>query len=175
LIFLYDEEDEGFSIIEKYTIKAGPIITKTVGFWSMELGLQIPISNIWERRANLCGALLLDVILPYSIFMRMQKNKEGKLEKHSGISPDIMAQLGQTLNFSVAITLSKDGTWGRLRQDNISWTGVMGMLMNKEIDVCSSGTDSPNSYLHFIRIPLPVSRTHSFSVHKDIPGAAFTK
>jgi hypothetical protein len=79
----------------------------------MEFGLQIPISNIWERTANLRGALLLDAILPYLIFISMQKTKQGKLEKHSGISPDIMAELGQTLNFSIAITLSKDGTWRR--------------------------------------------------------------
>ena len=69
----------------------------------MDSGLQIPVSNIFDRRSNLHGILLVDAILPYSFFMRVQKSDKGELEKHSGISPDIMTELKQTLNFSVAI------------------------------------------------------------------------
>jgi hypothetical protein len=100
-LFLYKEDVAGFYIFEKYSIKAGPVITQNVGSWAFETGLKIPNPSIWERRANLRGTVLRDAVLDFSIFSQIQLDAKGQLHSISGISSDIMDQLMEGLNFSV--------------------------------------------------------------------------
>jgi hypothetical protein len=140
-LFLYKEDwlTEGYRVFEKYAIKSGPVITHNIGVWTLGSGLKIPVQNIWERRSDLQGTVLLDGIMPFSVIMKVNTNDKGQIESHSGIFPDIMHQLKRTLNFSVTTSPSKDGKWGISLEDGKGWNGLMGELMNKEIDVCSAG------------------------------------
>jgi hypothetical protein len=79
----------------------------------------------------LYGAVLLTAILPYSVFTQVHKNGEGKLENYSGNSPDIMNQLEEMLNL-------KDGKYGGKKED-CSWNRIVGMLIDKEVDLVTSG------------------------------------
>jgi hypothetical protein len=114
-LFLYEEDGDGFNILEKYAIKSGPVITQNVASWTLEAGLKIPNPSIWERRANLRGTIILDALLEFSVFNQVHLGATGELLGVSGISPDITEQLMQGSNFSITRQAGYSTNFGRLK------------------------------------------------------------
>ena len=42
------------------------------------------------------------------------------------------------LNFTPLISLSRDGQWGGLEADNVTWNGMIGMLMDESTDIVTA-------------------------------------
>jgi selenophosphate synthetase-related protein len=52
---------------------------------------------------------------------------------------DYLAQLVSRLNFTAEVGISKDGKWGSLNDDGMTWNGMVGMLVNEETDIVTAG------------------------------------
>ena len=52
--------------------------------------------------------------------------------------PKIMKLLSKRMNFKLEFVPSVDGKWGK-KSANGSWNGIVGMLIRKEVDICSGG------------------------------------
>ncbi len=51
----------------------------------------------------------------------------------------IFRYLGGRFNFTVGTVLSRDGKWGGLEEDGVTWNGMIAMLIDGEIDLCTAG------------------------------------
>ena len=138
-ILFCKNEGSYLALSESYAIKEGPTIKKQLGNWSTSSGLQIDVPMIWERRANLMNVQLTDTILPYAIVTRYDQNKEGDIVDKSGIFQDLSRLLQSRLNFSVKSVSPPDGNWGNLMLDNVTWSGIVGELVNNKADISSAG------------------------------------
>ena len=131
-------EDKHYALSEKYAIKNGPTADKYIGNWNAELGLNIDIPLLWERRSDLMNAELIDTVLEYSVLSKLSKNEEGVILQQSGIYPDIFDILQKKLNFSTRALSPADGLWGSLKDDNVTWNGIVGDLKSGRADVSTA-------------------------------------
>lgn len=53
--------------------------------------------------------------------------------------PEQLGLLSEMFNFTVSYRVNRDAEWGKYIGDNGSWTGLMGMLSRREVDVASAG------------------------------------
>ena len=51
------------------------------------------------------------------------------------------------MNFTYELTRPEDGEWGKLMDDGISWTGMVGNLQKKEIDIGTNFKFAPISLI----------------------------
>ena len=129
---------QSYIILEHYRIKQGPVITARLGKWTKTGGLDIPVPSVWERRSDLKGTVLTNTILPYpplSIVMDSGNVQDGFLAQ-------IFLTLSARLNFTFTTTSPPDGEWGLLRRDQGNgsfWSGMVGQLARKEVDICTAG------------------------------------
>ena len=54
--------DPQVNLLEMYSINNGPMIEKHLGFWSHEEGLKITQDGMWERRSDLQGVQLKNLV-----------------------------------------------------------------------------------------------------------------
>lgn len=64
----------------------------------------------------------------------LEKNSKGEYE-FSGIYPDIFFTLQDIMNFTYVLTPPSDGHYGTLSSDGVTWTGMVGLLQAKEMDI----------------------------------------
>ncbi len=89
-----------------------------------------PMEHIWNRRSNLTGVHLLGAYNTY-VPLAMLNPVTGELD---GYFPDIFYRLQEVLNFTYSVVPSVDGSHGGRRADG-TWSGVVGMLHRREVDV----------------------------------------
>ena len=128
-----------YNLKEVYAIKNGPKITRSIGSWIPGLGLQINSPILWERRANLLNASLTNSVLPYSVITKLAYDQKGKVTEISGIMQDPFTILQASLNFSIKSVSPIDGKWGALKDDNKSWSGMIGELVEGKADISTAG------------------------------------
>ena len=122
-----------YQLWENYKIKQTIKVRIILGQWSEEEGLQIEIDEKWERRSNLQGAELRNIILPWSTWNIIDDN-----DKVTGLFPEVLHILQGALNFSVVTNLSSDRQFGAMKEDG-NWTGIIGDLSRDVGDFSSSG------------------------------------
>ncbi len=139
LILFYENSSPGVvRLSEEYTIKKRWDFHQ-VGEWRAGgRGLRVPVPNVWERRANLRGAILKNAVLELSVVTRVQYNDYGKLVGAIGLFQDMLDYLKKKLNFSVKTVTPSDSVWGT-RQKNGEWTGIVGMLLEDAADISTAG------------------------------------
>lgn len=91
-----DNDKSKSSIFEYYAIKKGPLINQKVGHWTATNGLRILEPNMWERRSNLRGIELVNIMLEWAPF-----NIEGSNNTWNGILADLASILSNATNFKV--------------------------------------------------------------------------
>ena len=127
-----------FVLAEKYAIKKGPTIEKLIGNWNLEAGLHIDIPLLWERRSDLMNIELIDTVLEYPVIRKFVRNEEGVIMKQSGIGADILAVLQERLNFSTKAVPPEDKEWGSIKDDNLTWSGMVGDLVYGRADISTA-------------------------------------
>jgi ABC-type amino acid transport substrate-binding protein len=135
-LFYYNARgNETFKLFEHYTIRGGPPITRQIGTWTTNQGLIIPISSIWDRRADLMAVNLKSTTMPFSIMTIPQYDSRGSLTSITGLLQDMLHRLESQLNFTSDTVFSKDGKWGTYKKETHSGNGIVGTLFRGEADM----------------------------------------
>ena len=79
--------DTHVTLDEVYRVKRGRLVRRPFGTWTKRFGLRIPEPNMWERRNNLGGVVLVDTWMEYApyTFTDSQGNVVGELLNYSEI------------------------------------------------------------------------------------------
>ena len=104
-MFSYSQQENdtnNVSIFEYYAIKSGPVIKQLVGYWVEAKGLEILEPNMYERRSNLRGVELSNVVLEWAPF-----NVENKDQSWRGLGVDLVKLLGAATNSKVIVVAYK--------------------------------------------------------------------
>ena len=142
-IFFYSGNGvTGFTLYEGYAIK-GRTITNTLDVWypDMEALLDKRLSNlatnILGRRSDLFQTVLMHSWFEDPPYMTYVRDEMGQVMGSKGYNSDLLNELKDQMNFSIENVPAKVKTWGKIR--NGSWIGIVGMLVDKDIDVSAHG------------------------------------
>ena len=143
-VFFYtDNNARGFTLFESYAIKGGSPITKRLTIWrpsreaNLNQGEQILGTSVIDRRSDLQGTVLRHSWFedpPYVVHIRDELDQVVGSE---GYNAALLAELRGQMNFSIEDVPPTIPHWGRLK--NGSWNGIVGMLVEKYIDVSAVG------------------------------------
>ncbi len=114
-------------LTEHYRIKH-KLFEKKFGSWNVTEGLDIPISDIWERRRNLDGITLTLATLPFPGVIHPTA------DGFEGLGASYITTLSALSNFTLEWTMPDDQSWG-IPLGNGSWNGIVGMVQKKEVDI----------------------------------------
>ncbi len=123
---------QGLDLHENYKVKGGRLIRQPLGHWTERGGLRVSEAKKWDRRSDLRGARLTNIILPWMALNMMEGNRS------EGLYPDLLQFLSKELNFTFENRRPKDGLYGK-EKDGGGWTGIIGELVNKSGDLSSAG------------------------------------
>ncbi len=123
-----DQGGKVFEIEEQYVAK-GKAFHNHIGTWTPTGGLAMSMEGVWERRRDLGGLSLLAHFLAVSPFVTVRQ--DGSL---AGLEPEVLHALQQALNFTTEYVPTETKQFGA-PLGNGSWTGIIGMLDRKEIDI----------------------------------------
>ncbi len=128
------EEDGACLLTEIYKVKGDSLRKKPFGRWSLNGGLVMSEKEVWERRSDLMGTILLDTTLPWTTWNIVISESDPL----TGMVPDILHTLASTLNFTVEWKHPEDGSYGS-QNENGTWSGIIGELVDGVGDVSTGG------------------------------------
>ncbi|TRY79474.1 hypothetical protein TCAL_06561 [Tigriopus californicus] len=141
-IYLYDIQDTRIILYEAYKVHATKKARfQRIGYWSTSERLQIQNDEIWQRRADLEGIEFKIATLyspPYlTAKIPINQSDSGAPGSYAmaGMFADVFLNLKEIMNFTFVVTKPEDEQWGAVNSDGITWSGMVGMLQNKEIDM----------------------------------------
>ncbi len=123
--------------------------------------------DIWSRRRNLGGVSLVNAIEVWEPLAGVDVNGSST-QQAWGLFPEVLYRLQDKLNFTMIHKWPEDRLWGSgmtesqlfIRASSIitsnselpngSWTGLMGMLVSGEADICSGGLNVSPRRAQFI-------------------------
>ena len=162
-IVFYGEKGD-VSLWEEYSILNQATVRNEVGFWDVSSSaLYLPEPNIWERRKNLHGVTLRNGVLSWGWYSQISADNgtgEWVVTHIEGIFFDILDQLATHLNFSAAYVRPPDGNWGGIPADGETWTGIVGMLVNRTLDISTAGLVQNYERSQVIDFSMPLERVH---------------
>ncbi len=121
-------------LFENYRIKGGNLQKNVLLEWSPGREVSGKSTEVWERRLDLQGTIITNVMLPWTTW-NIVTSESAPLE---GMMPDILRTLGTALNFTVEWKYPDDGTFGSKGGDG-SWTGIVGELVDGKGDISTAG------------------------------------
>ncbi len=160
-LYYYDISTAGIQIFEVYSVIRGPQIHKPVAIWNETLTWLVPIA--WQvRRSDFMGAEIRNGLKFWSHYnnLVMGGNDGTEVVASSGVYAEIMSRLAEKLNFTQKIIpsrytyifplfyycstvlnreLFRDNKWGGVESDGKTWNGLVGMLIDDEVDMASAG------------------------------------
>ena len=141
-VFFYSEIEENIPLYEGYKINPDDEIAfvSDFGRWSKveKKLIDLPQDEIWRRRKDLQGLTLKVATLnspPYITSMVQNGDGEWVME---GMFAEVFHSLQHVLNFSYTLQPSVDGEWGAISSDGVNWSGMVGMLQRKDIDIAAT-------------------------------------
>ncbi len=114
-----------WEIKERYSVKGNAPMVQKLGTWSEESGLEVPVPHIWERRADLHGAVLAGSAINFSTQTILNN---GSL---SGMSPELVEAVLSGANASLLVATPHDGAFGSTEG---SGSGMVGQILRGEAD-----------------------------------------
>ena len=152
---------QGCCLVEVYKNSfASPVRIETVFNFDSGAGKNV---QIWKRRNDLGGIRLkvaASMIEPDFFEIKEARNPALKsLENDidgstfSGPYAALLVNLMENLNFTVSLNYPEDGyTYGTLNTTTGEWSGVIGLVVNKEADFSIVGVSLTETRSHFIDI-----------------------
>ena len=83
------------------------------------------------------GIALSETCLPWDTFSIVDLTLDPKVQVSTGFGPEITKTLALIFNFTLDLSFPDDRQWGALSA-NGTWTGMVGQLVSKKVDICSS-------------------------------------
>ncbi len=130
MALFYKEVQEGYDIVEEYTVKKGPVISQTLGRWNStgaKLSVLPGASHVWERRSDLAGIELRNGVLEWRILMEFVRDPKGNIVGTTGPMAFTMDFLAAALNVTVKLVIPEDGMWGGLSRNAYSMKSSLNM------------------------------------------------
>ena len=93
----------------------------------------LPSLPIWDRREDLRGINFIFGYVFAELWVEIADNGTD-IRNATGSSIDLLNMLSTTMNFTIILKSAPDGQYGLPTADNNSWTGLMGMVVRKEVD-----------------------------------------
>ncbi len=121
-------------LYENYKVKRGILQRAAVSTWTKKYGVKMRRKELWERRSDLGGTTLTNVMLPFTTW-NIIMNDSAPL---NGLMPNVLDALAMSLNFSVEWMRPDDGSFGSELESG-TWTGIIGDLVNVSADLSSAG------------------------------------
>ena len=133
-IIFYEEKAGHVELIDKFAVKGGPPIQVKLGTWDRLRGFQFESEkHRWNRRKDLGGAELTQGVF-FSLYAKFVRDSEGNVTGSKGFYKDVLLSITESLNMTIVTAeIPSDPNWRRL--DNGSWTGGIGWLQRKDVDV----------------------------------------
>ena len=136
-LYLYSSTINSTILKEVYSIK-GKSVIRNIATWEENVGLSVPLPNIWERRTNMDGMILTVGTINFPVLHELLYDDSNKKELHRhGFFFEVLNILSAKLNFTYKVIPSIDGKWGG-RDAKGNWNGLMGMLMREEVDMVAA-------------------------------------
>ena len=108
---------------------------QTIGTWREDKGLAISKTSMWERRSNLEGMSIKAATVSFPPMQILHYDILGEsIISSGGLFLEPLNIMAEELNFTINFIIPNDGQWGSLVNYS-SWTGMIGMLVNKEADI----------------------------------------
>ena len=138
-VVFYKEEAVGtYNVIDKFAVKDGPIIIEDLGYWNSGEGLILHKSiNRWNRRSDLKGTSFQNGLFQNGQGAQFIKDTNGKIIGSNGWFQDMLFYITDKLNLTVETVEAKKEA--AILLENGTWTGYIGLLQRKEVDVLSLG------------------------------------
>ena len=138
-LFYKRERDFDYTLFDKFTVKSGTPITKVLGSWNYNSGLEIYASKFrWKRRTDLKGAVVNEGLDFYKNYAHPYYDSHGNIISSEGKHPDRLRTVAEALNLNIKSFPVPDGEFGK-QYDNGTWSGCVGMLTRNHADVCTKG------------------------------------
>ena len=135
-LYTYTSKGNKISLKEVYAVN-GKKKVQTVGTWSWNTGLILPVTSMWERRSNLEGMSIRVATMSVQNLHEIHYDKSGdSVIGGSGFFLEPLNILAKELNFTWKLKPSNDGQWGAM--DNGTWNGLISMLINEQTDIAAA-------------------------------------
>ena len=158
----YTLHDNGsWNLHENFKVKLMNLPRVEVAAWTEEHGVKIRREDLWERRSDLEGVMLTNVMLPFTTWNIIKGESPFPLD---GLMPNILDTLATSLNFSMQWMLPNDGSWGGEKESG-EWTGIIGTLMNGSADFSSAGLVVSQKRKKVIDFSLTVAEDRFYLYH----------
>ena len=170
-VIFYEEKPSGvIEFVDKFAIGGGPTITETLAYWSVEEGINLQASmNRWDRRTDLKGTTFRNCLFTTGDWAQLIRDEDENVIGSKGYFQDMLFYITGKVNLTIETVEAKSKFSKML--ENGSWTGPMGLLQRKEVDVLSiaMGIDGRS---YFIDFPLATYRQPVTLVSVIPKGAA---
>ncbi|XP_011497652.1 PREDICTED: LOW QUALITY PROTEIN: probable glutamate receptor [Ceratosolen solmsi marchali] len=145
------------SLTEIYNIdKDRELLTNLFGVWNEKDGLRITKLTLYQRRNDLYGQMIKVATVQDPPVSLIERNSSGEIIGIKGFFGTVIQILQKNLNCTV--TYAECDSWGYVLP-NGSWTGIVGMLVRKEIDLAATELLMTSDRLEAIEFTTPVFST----------------
>ena len=138
---ILEEAGSHIDIKEFFSLKTyGKIYENKYGVYDYSSGLVMPEKLKWRRRNNLLGTELKGIVLKSTGVLALDKSMTSFSTRninqvpHSGIFPDILESMAESLNFTFALKPSRDKKWGARNQITEKWNGAIKDIQDGIVD-----------------------------------------
>ena len=138
--FYAGNQTAGFTLHESYAIMNGDAITTKQAMWEPGDGNEgiSKLANIMERRSNLNGAVLKHAWFEDPPYVTYIRDESGNVVDYVGYNAALLEELQNQMNFRIEHIPATVPHWGSKNEDG-SWSGIVGMLVDKTIDISAIG------------------------------------
>ncbi|PSN50309.1 Ionotropic receptor 135, partial [Blattella germanica] len=147
-----------------------PLQTDKFGVWNSAEGLKAPQKSLQGRRTSLHGLALktgLKIEVPVS------GDKTDERESSTGFFLEYWENMEKWMNFTTEYLYPSDGAYGG-KLENGSWSGVIGMLMSKEVDASSVAFEMTADRAQVVDFTLPLYNIRSVMIIRMPSTVALT-
>ena len=171
IIFYEEQGVTDYKLIDLFAVKVGPHLRIELGKWNKVDGVSLQShQNRWSRRTNLKGATFINCLMDYGTWGKPIKDASGNVIGSSGYFQEMLFYIIAHLNLKVSTVEIQNESLQKL--ENGSWTGDIGILQRKEVDVCSSGIGMKLERSFAIEYPLPTYRARVTLIAGNSQGRA---
>ena len=166
-IILFNESPTGnWKILDIFAVKNGPTISLEIGNWDTKNGIVLQKSlNRWDRRTDLKGTTFVNCFASNPGFADFVRDENDNIMGSTGSFQEMLYYITGNLNLTFKIV---EAPWEFELLENGSWTGEMGLLQRKEVDVVSSVLGITLQRSNFVDYPFPTDY-HPLTLHAAIP------
>lgn len=140
-VFYESGEEEGYKLVEKFSVSGGPAIVLELGTWNKSNGVRLEKKiNRWDRRYDLMGAKFVNTLWEDAdggVWATFIRNSNDTIIGSAGKSQDQLFYMTERLNLTIE---TRDETM--IIGGEVTEIYCFNLLLRQFTDVCSGGVTS---------------------------------